>query len=315
METLGVDRSAFIRIVGLRKTYGEVRALDGVDIDVEEGEVFGLLGPDGSGKTSLMRILCGLITADEGRHEIAGYDGRKQIRSIKTIIGYMPQRFSLYPDLTVAENLSFFADLFGVAGKAFLERRDRLLKFSRLGPFAGRRASALSGGMKQKLALSCALIHTPRLLILDEPTTGVDPVSRREFWMILSELAAGEHVTILLSTPYMDEAARCHRIAFLNRGKILALDTPDRIREGYPHRVFEITARNLPGNASMFRGMAGIQSARILGDHCRLSVDSGAMDALRNRLSDAGLEDISIEPSRPSLEDVFVQLLGSGNDD
>ncbi len=207
-------------------------AVDGVSFSVAPGEIFGLVGPDGAGKTTILRLLTGLLTPSAGEGRVAGTP-LTELEAVRPLIGYMSQRFGLYEDLTVEENLRFFGDLMGVAGERFDRRTDRLLSFSGLAPFTARRAGALSGGMKQKLGLACALLHTPRVLFLDEPTNGVDPVSRRDFWRILYDLAR-EGVTIFVSTAYLDEAERCNRLALLHRGRLLALDTPAAVRGGRP---------------------------------------------------------------------------------
>jgi drug efflux transport system ATP-binding protein len=300
-----------IYLEGIEKQYGSIPALKGIDLVVGKGERFGLIGPDGAGKTSLMRILCGLIRPDGGRFTVAGFDGLREIRSIKSSVGYMPQRFSLYPDLTVRENIRFFADLFGVTGDARTTREKRLMQFSRLGPFSDRRASALSGGMKQKLALSCALIHTPSILILDEPTTGVDPLSRREFWEILKELSEDENVTILVSTPYLDEAAKCHRVAFMNRGEIIDSGTPEILSGRYPYQVVVVQAPDLFQLKHRLAAVPGIHSIVVLGDHLRVSLrnDVFAGKSACEWLREQGLEKAEIREDKPILEDVFVYCL------
>ena len=305
-----------ISIKNMTKNYQDVMALAGVNLTVKTGERFGLIGPDGAGKTTLMRILCGLISQDSGEFSVSGLAGKTQIAAIKEIIGYMPQRFSLYPDLTVKENLRFFSDLFGVAGKERLERETRLMSFSRLSPFLKRRAGALSGGMKQKLALSCALIHTPEVLILDEPTTGVDPVSRREFWEILKELSEQDKTTILVSTPYMDEASRCHRVAFMNRGRILALGTPGDLIQRYPHQVLQVAGAGLFPMRKAFGSVPSSASVCALGDYIRISVDDidAAASNIKQLMESAGHRDFQIKQVEPLLEDVFVSLLDEKGD-
>jgi ABC-2 type transport system ATP-binding protein len=216
-----------ISFAGVTKEYGAVRALDGVSFAVARGEMFGLIGPDGAGKTTAIRLACGLLHADGGEIRVLGTDPAGDHRAVTRAIGYLSQRFSLYGDLTIDENIAFFAEIHGV--RDYRQRRDRLLEMTRLTPFRGRRADRLSGGMKQKLALACTLVHEPQLILLDEPTTGVDPVSRREFWKLLSE-ALGDGITILMSTPYLDEAERCTRIALVHEGRTLALDEPGRLR-------------------------------------------------------------------------------------
>lgn len=218
-----------IQLTNVAKRYGTVDALAGLTFDVRPGEMFGLIGPDGAGKTTAIRIMCGLLHPDAGEVRVLGVDPARNHRAIAEGIGYLSQRFSLYGDLTIDENIAFFAEIHGVAN--YQRRRDQLLEMTRLTPFRDRRADRLSGGMKQKLALACTLVHEPHLLLLDEPTTGVDPVSRREFWKLLSESLAGG-ITILMSTPYLDEAERCSRIALVHEGRTLAIDEPDRLRGG-----------------------------------------------------------------------------------
>ena len=216
-----------VQLSNVTKRFGAVDALAGLTFDVRQGEMFGLIGPDGAGKTTAIRLLCGLLHPDAGQIRVLDVDPGRDRRAIAAGVGYLSQRFTLYGDLTVDENIAFFAEIHGV--RAYRPRRDRLLEMTRLTPFRNRRADRLSGGMKQKLALACTLVHEPRLILLDEPTTGVDPVSRREFWKLLSEALAGG-ITILMSTPYMDEAERCTRIALIHEGRTLAVDEPAAIR-------------------------------------------------------------------------------------
>jgi len=223
--------SAAIALRGVRKQYGATRALDGVSVDVSRGEMFGLIGSDGAGKTTAIRLMCGLLRPDEGEVRVLGRDPVREHRHITARVGYLSQRFSLYGDLTIDENVAFFAEVHGV--REYRPRRDQLLEMTQLAPFRARLADRLSGGMKQKLALVCTLVHEPELLLLDEPTTGVDPVSRREFWKLLSEFLA-QGITILMSTPYLDEAERCTRVALLHDGRLLACDDPSRLRASLP---------------------------------------------------------------------------------
>ena len=223
--------SAAIALRGVRKQYGATRALDGVSVDVSRGEMFGLIGSDGAGKTTAIRLMCGLLRPDEGEVRVLGRDPVREHRHITARVGYLSQRFSLYGDLTIDENVAFFAEVHGV--REYRPRRDQLLEMTQLAPFRKRLADRLSGGMKQKLALVCTLVHEPELLLLDEPTTGVDPVSRREFWKLLSEFLA-QGITILMSTPYLDEAERCTRVALLHDGRLLASDDPSRLRASMP---------------------------------------------------------------------------------
>ncbi len=228
-----------IDVSNLSKNYAGENALRGVSFSIEQGNLYGIIGADGAGKTTLLRILVTLISADSGSASLMGNDVTKDLQKIRSEIGYMPQKFSLYQDLTVKENMMFFADVYGVKAKERKERMDRLLDFSRLKNFQNRRAANLSGGMKQKLALSCALIHTPRLLILDEPTTGVDPVSRKEFWDILKELRK-QGITIIVSTPYMDEATMCDSLMIMHKGEILRIGSPSELIDSYPFDIYKV---------------------------------------------------------------------------
>jgi drug efflux transport system ATP-binding protein len=223
--------SAAIEFAGVTKKYGTTQALDAVTLDVQRGEMFGLIGSDGAGKTTAIRLMCGLLRADSGTIRVLGHDPVRQHRALTEKVGYLSQRFSLYGDLTIDENVAFFAEIHGVTG--YQQRRDQLLAMTQLAPFRGRLADKLSGGMKQKLALACTLVHEPELILLDEPTTGVDPVSRREFWKLLSEFLS-HGITILMSTPYLDEAERCSRVALLHEGRLLACDEPSRLRAQMP---------------------------------------------------------------------------------
>jgi ABC-2 type transport system ATP-binding protein len=300
-----------IDIRGLVKRYGGVTAVDGLDLHVAEGEMTGMIGPDGAGKTSTLRMLCGLIRPDAGECLVAGKDAIRESGFVRSIVGYMPQRFSLYPDLSVEENLRFFADLFQV-GKTEREKRlNRLLQFSRLGPFSKRRASALSGGMKQKLALSCTLIHTPKILLLDEPTTGVDPVSRREFWDILGDLKR-EGVTLLVTTPYMDEAAKCDRVALVDKGRLLHAASPKSLLELFKHTLIELTCDDRAPAAKALSASGQFVQVQTYGDRIHVSGDGSAAEVSRRAkavLSSHGLAVGSAHAIRPSIEDVFVELL------
>jgi len=300
-----------IQISGLCKSFATVTALDHLDLTVQPGEMLGLIGPDGAGKTTTLRILCGLLFADAGQVLVGGLDPHRATRQVRQFLGYMPQRFSLYPDLTVAENLRFFADLFQVPRAERERRMAELLQFSRLAPFTGRLSARLSGGMKQKLALSCTLIHTPRILMLDEPTTGVDPVSRREFWEILASLK-GEGVTILVTTPYMDEAARCDRVAFIHRGRILTVAAPQAIPGLYSQKLFEVVTPDHLAAARALRVSGAFASVQVFGDRIHLSgsgEDAALLEAVRVCLAQAGIRADSITPVTPGIEDVFVELL------
>lgn len=300
-----------IFVSNLRKKFGDIVALDGLDLEVHPGETVGLIGPDGSGKTTFLRILCGLLFPDSGVCRIHELDVRGDARTVRTLVGYMPQRFSLYPDLTVAENLRFFADLFQVPKTEREKRMKRLLEFSRLGPFRSFRASRLSGGMKQKLALSCILIHTPKVLLLDEPTAGVDPLSRIEFWEILHDLKA-EGVTILLTTPYMDEAKRCDRIAFISKGKILTTLPPSQVGNMFSGTLVEVGCKNSIEVSQLLEKSQAFEIVQALGDCVRVC-SKEPLEEIKEKmkiiLTNAGIEEFQIREISPDVEDVFVELL------
>ena len=302
-----------IRIQGLSKQYNGTSALSSVDLALDAAEMFGLIGPDGAGKTTLMRILVSLLDPDQGTCHIHDISVQDRPADIRQMIGYMPQRFSLYPDLTVGENLRFFADLFQVPRSERISRTNDLLAFSRLTSFVDRRAGALSGGMKQKLALSCALVHTPRVLVLDEPTTGVDPVSRREFWAILGKLKQ-DGTTILVSTPYMDEAAQCDRIALMHRGNILATGKAPEIARGFSGTVYAIRAADSVAAANWFKKKLGPEQVRIVRNHVRISLfgdDNSTMGDLRRQAASAGIKIKAADTVDAGLEDVFVAMIAA----
>ena len=292
---------------GIVKTYGKITALDGVSFGVSEGEMFGLIGPDGSGKTSLYKILATLQRADKGIARVCGLDTVKDYRAIRDVVGYMPEQFSLYPDLSVMENLKFFASLFGMTVKAGYDLIAPI--FSQLGKFPNRRAGALSGGMKQKLALSCALIHRPRVLLLDEPTTGVDAVSRSEFWDMLSTLR-GQGITIVVSTSYMDEASLCERIALIHNGRILGIDTPQRLVDNIGEHLLAASADNMYGLLEALRSLPGIGSCYTFGAtiHAVAGKDFD-IPATVKALEAKGLKYVSITPVKGNIEDLFIKLM------
>ncbi len=299
-----------VKAVGLRKQFGKLVAVEGVDLDVRRGEIFGLVGPDGAGKTTAMRMLCGVLDASGGEADVAGFDVRRRPEQVKRRIGYMPQRFSLYGDLTVAENLLFFARLYQVPRGERLRRERELLEFSRLGPFRDRCAQNLSGGMKQKLALCCTLIHTPEVLFLDEPTTGVDPVSRRDFWRILYSLLR-EGVTLFLSTPYMDEAERCGRVALMQEGRLLISDTPAALKARMRGELFEVIASSPREAREALAARPEVLGVQVFGDRLHAWVqDAGRGEAaIRAALAARGLELTSLRRIAPNLEDVFVSVV------
>ncbi|MFQ5753963.1 MAG: ABC transporter ATP-binding protein [bacterium] len=300
---------ATIEIKNFSKSYGAIKAVENLSLKIESGELFGLIGPDGAGKTTTMRTLCTLLTCEQGEMYVDGKNVLNEIPYIRSILGYMPQRFSLYPDLTVEQNLNFFADLFGVSKNQKEKHLKRLYQFSKLEPFKKRLASALSGGMKQKLALSCTLIHTPKILILDEPTTGVDPVSRREFWQILRQLRQ-DGVTIMVSTPYMDEASLCDRVAFVHKGRLLALDKPDRLPEHFPYALYEITCKEPRALVSYFHSVTSAKTVQIFGARLHVSFDK-KLDARRRSYikEQAPIQIENIKQIQPSIEDTFLELM------
>jgi ABC-2 type transport system ATP-binding protein len=294
------------------KRYGATTALAGLSLEVRRGEMFGLIGPDGAGKTTAIRVMCGLLHADEGTLRVLGLDPVRAHRRLTERVGYLSQRFSLYGDLTIDENIAFFAEVHGV--RDYRRRRDQLLAMTQLTPFRTRLADRLSGGMKQKLALACTLVHEPDLILLDEPTTGVDPVSRREFWKLLSEFLANG-ITILMSTPYLDEAERCTRVALVHEGRVLAADEPARLRQLIPGRMLEVLAHGTAA-ADSLRALPGVREAQIFGEriHITLDDDSAQSEArFRAALRETPLGDVAIRPVQPSLEDVFIaKLAGAG---
>ncbi len=296
---------------GLSRSFGPVKALDGLSFEVAHAELFGLVGPDGAGKTTAMRILAGIMRPSAGECRVEGLDAASEPEKVKEEIGYMSQRFGLYADLTVDENLRFYADLFGVGRAEREERAARLLGFSGLLPFRGRYAGNLSGGMKQKLGLACALIHKPKVLLLDEPTNGVDPVSRKDFWRILDGLRR-EGVTIFVSTSYLDEAERCDRVGLLHRGRLLACAAPAEIRRTLGGRVTEVRAADPRAAARALKTALGSSAVGLMGD--RVHAAAGE-EEVRRALADAGVEPSDVRPVESTLEDVFVSVLGAGAED
>lgn len=296
-----------IVIEHISKSYGKVNALDDISIQVDQGELYGLIGPDGAGKTTLFRILTTSLLPDQGSASVAGYDIIADFKSIRKHVGYMPGRFSLYQDLTVEENLNFFATIFGTT---ITENYD-LIKdiYVQIEPFKDRRAGKLSGGMKQKLALSCALIHKPKVLFLDEPTTGVDPVSRKEFWEMLKRLQ-DKGITILVSTPYMDEAALCDRIALIQDGRILEIDTPKAIVKHYPKPIFDVGAHNTYLLIEKLNAYAHKHSVFPFGEYIHYTDQRDGFDPLdlRAYLKREGLQNIHIERTNATIEDTFMEL-------
>jgi ABC-2 type transport system ATP-binding protein len=297
-----------VKIEKLCKSFSEIKAVDDISFNIEKGEMFGLVGPDGAGKTTTIRNLCGLIKPDSGKITLLDIDINKHKKEAQNIIGYLSQKFSLYGDLSVDENIEFFADIHGV--KNYFDRRNELLEFTRLTPFRDRPADKLSGGMKQKLALACSLIHRPRILFLDEPTTGVDPVSRRDFWKILSGLIK-DGITILLSTPYLDEAERCNRVALMNKGKILALDTPQNIKKSIDREVIEIVCPDARKAYKIIKAEPGLE-VQLFGDRVDIMVEhsDGSLKNILELFTQKGITITSYRVIPPSLENVFIHLVG-----
>ena len=302
-----------VSLRGLTRSFGEETAVDGLTLDVASGELFGLVGPDGAGKTTTLRMLAGVLPPSAGQGIVCGVDVARDPEGAKPHIAYMSQQFGLYEELTVRENIHFYADLYRVPRADRSERLERLYAFSNLGPFADRLAGNLSGGMKQKLSLCCALIHQPEVLLLDEPTFGVDPISRRDLWLILHEMVE-DGVTVLVSTSYLDEAERCDRVALLNGGKILALDTPQRLLTLLPGEVASVQIPNPRSARDHIRKLPGVISTALFGNsvHALLTDGVEAKDRLAAALEEAGLKPTSIKIVEPSLEDVFLHLVRGG---
>lgn len=296
-----------ISISNISKSYKNVKALQNISFEVNEGELFGLIGPDGAGKTTLFRVLTTLLLADEGKASVAGFDVVTDYKKIRNSVGYMPGKFSLYQDLTVEENLTFFATIFGTT----IEENYELIKeiYIQIEPFKNRRAGKLSGGMKQKLALCCALIHKPKVLFLDEPTTGVDPVSRKEFWEMLKRLQQ-KGITILVSTPYMDEAALCDRIALIQNGKILEIDTPKAIVKHYPKPIYNVRANNTYLLIKSLKKYEHNHSVYPFGEfvHYTDSRKKFNINDLKQYLEAEKLSAIEIHLTQPTIEDTFMEL-------
>ncbi|MBN8682253.1 MAG: ABC transporter ATP-binding protein [Chitinophagales bacterium] len=297
-----------LSISNISKSYGAIKALDDISFEVASGEIFGLIGPDGAGKTSMFRILATLLLPDQGAAKIAGLDVVRDYKALRHRIGYMPGRFSLYQDLSVAENLEFFAAVFGTS----IEANYQLIApiYDQLKPFKDRRAGALSGGMKQKLALCCALIHKPDLLLLDEPGTGVDPVSRKEFWDMLRDLRDGG-LTILVSTPYMDEAALCDRVALLQNGRIMAMDTPEKITAAFSRPIFAARSADMYRLIQDLRAMPGVADCYAFGEFAHAVLDDRSLKSsdLLQYLQECGHTEVQVKNAEANIEDCFIELM------
>ncbi len=311
--------------VELHKSFGATRAVNGVSLEVKSGEIYGLVGSDGAGKTTTMRLLVGALKADSGQGSIYGYDLKKKIEEARAHIGYLSQRFSLYEELTVLENIRFFAEVRGLKSNEWLPRCMDILEFVGLAGFKDRRAGQLSGGMKQKLGLASALVTRPQVLLLDEPTTGVDPVTRQDFWQLLIRLVSGSHlaspapqetgegdVAVLISTPYMDEAARCHRIGFMRNGQIIAEGSPSQLRQRLVGRILELRGSPLKLLRKISQQDTDVEDVRAFGDRLHLRVGEKMADAVLGRLPSeidrGGANMDSLRPIPPALEDVFIEL-------
>jgi ABC-2 type transport system ATP-binding protein len=294
----------------LSKAFGPVVAVDGLNLSLAPGEIFGLIGPDGAGKTTTIRLLSAVMEPTRGRALVAGHDTVREAEAIRRAVGYMPQRFTLYGDLTVRENLDFFADVFAVRGAERRRRIAQALEFSRLGEFQQRRAANLSGGMQKKLALASVLLHRPAILFLDEPTTGVDPISRREFWDLLTELHL-PGFTLFISTPYMDEAERCSRVGLLYQGRLMVCDDPARVPDLVPGDWLEVRTPALAEAQAVLKTLPGVAQVQVYGDLLHVAVDAAAARApeIAAALAGRGVPVTSLRPDRPRLEEAFVALI------
>ena len=300
--------TAIIETSALTKSFGDIRAVSDLTLSIHQGEMFGLVGPDGSGKTTAIRMLCGILTPTSGTASVLGIDVLKEPDLVKKEIGYLSQKFSLYGDLTIDENIEFFAEINKVYD--FKERREELLDFTRLYRFRTRLAEKLSGGMKQKLALACTLIHTPKIIFLDEPTTGVDPVSRRDFWRILQSLLR-RGITIIMSTPYLDEAERCTRVGLMNKGSLMRTDTPVHLKKMMQGEVVELVCERIRDASNILKNTPDIREVQAFGDRLNLVLDQATaqIPQIRKLLEKEGIQVVSWRTIAPSLENVFISLL------
>ncbi len=302
----------------LHKSFAHNHAVNDVSFSVRAGEMYGLVGPDGAGKTTTMRLLCGALALTGGQATIVGVDVKRHPDQARAEIGYLPQRFSLYEDLTVLENVRFFAETRGLSAKDWRPRSQEILDFVGLGTFTERRAGQLSGGMKQKLGLAVALVHRPRVLLLDEPTTGVDPVTRQDFWQLIIRLAGEEGIGVLVSTPYMDEAARCNRLGFMRGGKLLLEGTPSEVRARMNDRIVEVVGQPLPVLRKVAQADPDVENAQMFGDRLHLRVRQARASQVIERLAvsipAAGGTLTAARPIASQLEDVFIALLESSNE-
>jgi ABC-2 type transport system ATP-binding protein len=305
-----VTGSAIIEVKDLTRRFGALTAVDRLNLEVAPGEIFGLVGPDGAGKTTTLRLMCGLMDPDQGQVLIDGHDAARETDVVRDHIGYMAQRFGLYPDLTVDENMYFYADLFGITKRDREELLPGLLQMTRMAPFRKRQAGRLSGGMKQKLALMCTLLHKPRVLFLDEPTNGVDPVSRRDFWEILYQLVR-DGLTVFVTTAYLDEAERCDRVGLLHNGRLIRCDAPASFKSGTEEACYRVDCPDRRAARTFLRTIAGVASAEPFGAHLHLFLSASVTspEALAAALDARGLGPATFTPIEPSLEDVFILLI------
>jgi ABC-2 type transport system ATP-binding protein len=301
---------AMVETSGLTRRFDAVTAVDGLSIEIEPGEIFGLVGPDGAGKTTSLRLLCGLLDPTEGYARVAGHDVQHELDAVKDVIGYMAQRFGLYVDLTVEENMRFYADLFGISRGERAELAAKLLKMTRMEPFRRRPAGQLSGGMKQKLGLMCTLLHHPRVLFLDEPTNGVDPVSRRDFWAILYQLVK-DGLTVVITTAYLDEAERCNRVGLMHRGRLIRCEAPDALKQNLKEECHEVRVSDMRRAKEILEGIPGVVSVEPAGSslHLFLAPARTSAEVLQKAMAEAGFSSTEFRRIVPSLEDAFIALI------
>ncbi len=301
---------AIVETSGLTRKFGDLTAVDHLSIQIERGEIFGLVGPDGAGKTTTLRLLCGLVSPTEGKASVAGHDVEHNLDAIKDEIGYMAQRFGLYQDLTVRENMEFYGDLFGIPRNERAQLSDRLLKMTRMEPFRDRHAGKLSGGMKQKLALMCTLLHHPKVLFLDEPTNGVDPVSRRDFWAILYQLVK-DGLTVVITTAYLDEAERCNRVGLMHHGSLIHCEAPDELKRNLSEECYEVRTHEVRRAKETLQHVPGVLSVEPAGAvlHLFLAPEETSVDQLEKAAIAAGHGSITFKRISPSLEDVFIAMI------
>lgn len=308
-----------IQVANLVKNFDSLCAVNDISLSISGGQIYGLVGPDGAGKTTTLRLLCGALSPDRGQIEINGFDIITQTEQARSQIGYLPQRFSLYEELTVMENLRFFAEVRGLNAQEWRPRCLEILRFVGLEEFTDRWAGKLSGGMKQKLGLAAAMVHNPKVLLLDEPTTGVDPVTRQDFWQLIIRLAAGGDVCVLVTTPYMDEASRCTRVGFMKQGRILIEDKPEILRKRLANRVIEVRGQPLRSIRHLAAHDADVEDAQMFGDRIHLRVKTGKADAVIDRLRveitahDGKISHLQV--ISPQLEDIFMEMLAENTDD